>query len=108
MAGQLQQELERIPECEKHYGVFVRWKPLAQPPLGWDPDLSDGVHQNIRPFITAGVLTHSLSKILKDKGRSNDIASAPWYSVFNDERRNDRHTTLAEKRAARAGLRNAG
>ena len=79
----------------------MRWKPLAQQPLGWDPDLDDGVRQNIRPFITAGVLTHDLSKILKDKDRGKDVASAPWYDVFNGERRNDHHTTLAEKRAAR-------
>ena len=79
----------------------MRWKPLAQQPLGWDPDLDDGVRQNIRPFITAGVLTHDLSKILKDKDRGKDVASASWYDVFNGERRNDHHTTLAEKRAAR-------
>ena len=98
---ELQQKLEKILEGEKPYDIFVRWKPLAQQPLGWDPDLDDGVRQNIRPFITAGVLTHDLSKILKDKDRGKDVASAPWYDVFNGERRNDHHTTLAEKRAAR-------
>jgi hypothetical protein len=30
------------------------------------------------------------------------VPSAPWYQFFNGERRNDHHTTLAEKRAARA------
>ena len=98
---ELQQKLEKILEGEKTYDIFVRWKPLAQQPLGWDPDLDDGVRQNIRPFITAGVLTHDLSKVLKDKDRGKDVASAPWYDVFNGERRNDHHTTLAEKRAAR-------
>lgn len=98
---ELQQKLEKILEGEKPYDIFVRWKSLAQQPLGWDPDLDDGVRQNIRPFIKAGVLTHDLSKILKDKDRGNDVPSAPWYVVFNGERRNDHHTTLAEKRAAR-------
>ena len=98
---ELQQKLEKILEGEKPYDIFVRWKSLTRQPLGWDPDLDDGVRQNIRPFILAGVLTHDLSKILKDKDRGKDIASAPWYDVFNGERRNDHHTTLAEKRAAR-------
>jgi hypothetical protein len=98
---ELQQKLEKILEGEKPYDIFVRWKSLAQQPVGWDPDLDDGVRQNIRPFIKAGVLTHDLSKILKDKDRGNDVPSAPWYDVFNGERRNDHHTTLAEKRAAR-------
>lgn len=98
---ELQQILEKVLEGEKPYDIFVRWKSLAQQPLGWDPDIDDGVRQNIRPFIRAGVLTHDLSKILKDKDRGNDVASAPWYPVFNGERRNDHNTTLAEKRAAR-------
>ena len=98
---ELQQKLEKVLEGEKPYDIFVRWKSLAQQPLGWAPDLDDGVRQNIRPFVLAEVLTYNLSKILKDKDRGKDIASAPWYDVFNGERRNDHHTTLAEKRAAR-------
>ncbi|KRS10903.1 Eco57I restriction-modification methylase domain-containing protein [Roseovarius indicus] len=98
---ELQQKLEAILEGEKPYDIFVRWKPLAQQPLGWEPDLDDGVRQNIRPFILAGVLTHKLDKILKDKDRGKDVSSAPWYDAFKGERRNDHHTTLAEKRAAR-------
>ena len=98
---ELQQKLEKILEGEKPYDIFVRWKSLAQQPLGWDPDLDDGVRQNIRPFIIAGVLTHDPSKILKDKDPGKDVASAPWFDVFNGERRNDHHTTLAEKRSAR-------
>ena len=34
--------------------------------------------------------------------------SAPWYAKFNGERRNDHHTTLAEKHAARVGARYGG
>lgn len=98
---ELQQALEKILEGEKPYDIFVRWKSPAQQSLGWDPDLDDGVRQNIRPFIKAGVLTHKLNKILKDKDRGKDVTSAPWFDVFNGERRNDHHTTLSEKRAAR-------
>ncbi|MEY9536900.1 hypothetical protein [Sinorhizobium fredii] len=97
---ELQQTLEKVLEGEKPYDIFVRWKSLAQQPLGWDPDIDDGVRQNIRPFVMAGVLTHDLSNILKDKDRGNDMTSAPWSSVFKAERRNDHHTTLAEKRTA--------
>ncbi len=79
---ELQQMLEKVLEGEKPYDIFVRWKSLAQQSLGWEPDLDDGVRQNIRPFIKAGVLTHDLSKILKDKDRGTDVASAPWYPVF--------------------------
>ena len=98
---ELQQKLEKILEGENPYDIYVRWKSLAQQPLGWEPDLDDGVRQNIRPFVMAGVLTRDLSKILKGKDRGKDVASAPWHDVFNGERRNDHHTTLAEKRAAR-------
>ncbi len=97
---ELQQKLEKILEGEMPYDIFVRWKSLAELPIGWDPDLDDGVRQNIRPFILADVLNHNLSKILKDKDRGKDVASAPWYDQFNGERRNDHHTTLAEKRTA--------
>jgi hypothetical protein len=109
-ARALQQKLEAILEGEAPYDVFVRWKSLAQQSLGWDPDLDDGVRQNIRPFIKAGVLTHDLSKILKEKDRGTDPTSAPWYASFKGERRNDHHTTLTEKSVARAasGKRTAG
>ena len=106
---ELQQKLENILEGENPYDIFVRWKSLAQQPLGWDPDLDDGVRQNIRPFIMAGVLTHDLSKILKDKDRGRDVSlRPPGTNVFNGERRNDHHTTLAEKRAAHEAAAEAG
>jgi hypothetical protein len=96
----LQQKLALILEGEKPYDIFVRWKPLGRQPLGWDPDLDDGVRLNIRPFIEAGVLAHVPNvKYTIDRGK--DVASAPWFPIFHGERRNDHHTTLAEKRAAR-------
>ncbi len=96
----LQAKLAYILEGEKPYDIFVRWKSLEKQPLGWDPDLDDGVRLNIRPFIDAGVLGHEPNvKYGVDRGK--DVSSAPWFSAFDGERRNDHHTTLAEKRAAR-------
>ncbi len=97
----LQKKLERIIEREDPYDIFVRWKPAHEQPLGWDPDLNDGVRLNIRPFIEADTLAHVPNGVHYRTDRGKDVPSAPWYSVFNGERRNDHHTTLAEKRAAR-------
>ncbi|NMB70662.1 MAG: N-6 DNA methylase, partial [Bacteroidales bacterium] len=55
-AQKLKDKLELIFEGEAPYDIFVRWKPLEQQPIGWDPDLNDGVRLNIRPFILADVL----------------------------------------------------
>lgn len=86
------------------HDIFVRWKPLAEQPIGWNPDLNDGVRLNIRPFMTAEVLRHNKKPKLNitwDKDRGKDVESAPWFKVFKGERINDHHLTLAEKRAAR-------
>jgi len=96
----LQSKLEAILTGETPYDIFVRWKPLAQQPLGWDPDLDDGVRQNIRPFLKAEVLTYA-PKIEKAVDRGKDVPSAPWFHKWGGERRNDHHTTLAERRAGR-------
>jgi hypothetical protein len=96
----LQKKLALILEGEKPYDIFVRWKPLARQPLGWNPDLDDGVRLNIRPFVEAKVLMHA-PNVRYGVDRGKDVASAPWYPLFHGERRNDHHTTLAEKRAAR-------
>jgi len=99
----LQAKLARILEGEPPFDIFVRWRPAIKQPLGWEPDLDDGVRLNIRPFIEAGLLAHVPNvKYTVDRGK--DLASAPWFKVFNGERRNDHHTTLAEKLAARAAL----
>ena len=45
--------LEAILEGEPPLDLFIRWKPLCRQPLGWDPDLDDGVRLNIRPFLRA-------------------------------------------------------
>jgi hypothetical protein len=103
-AQALKRRLELILEGEKPYDVFVRWKPLAEQPIGWNPDLNDGVRLNIRPFMAAEVLRHNKKPKLNiawDKDRGKDVESAPWFKVFEGERINDHHLTVAEKMAAR-------
>ena len=104
-ARDLKARLERILEGEAPYDIFVRWKPLDQQPIGWKPDLNDGVRLNIRPFMTAEVLRHNKPPKLNvkwDKDRGKDVESAPWFPVFKGERINDHHLTLAEKQRARS------
>lgn len=103
-AQDLKRRLELILEGEKPYDIFVRWKPLAEQPIGWDPDLNDGVRLNIRPFMTAEVLRHNKKpkvNITWDKDRGKDVESAPWFNVFGGDRINNYDLTLAEKKKAR-------
>ncbi len=106
-AEQLQQKLAKIIEGESPYDIFVRWKPLEEQPLGWNPDLDDGVRLNIRPFMTAGILREQPKGISWNKDRGTDAPSAPWFDLGlryggkPGDRINDHHTTLAEKRAVR-------
>lgn len=102
-AQDLKRRLELILEGEPPYDIFVRWKPLTEQPIGWNPDLNDGVRLNIRPFMTAEVLRHNKKPKLNitwDKDRGKDVESAPWFGVFGGDRINDHHLTLAEKKAA--------
>ena len=102
-AQDLKRRLELILEGEPPYDIFVRWKPLAEQPIGWNPDLNDGVRLNIRPFMTAEVLRHNKKPKLNitwDKDRGKDVESAPWFKVFGGDRINDHHLTCAEKIAA--------
>ena len=108
-AQDLKARLVRILEGESPYDIFVRWKPLEEQPIGWNPDLNDGVRLNIRPFMTAEVLRHNKKPKLNiewKKDRGNDVPSAPWYTLgleYGEKegaRINDHHLTLAEKKAA--------
>ncbi|RAH37785.1 Eco57I restriction-modification methylase domain-containing protein [Halomonas sp. SL1] len=112
-AEALQKSLELILEGEEPYDIFVRWKPLEEQPIGWHPDLNDGVRLNIRPFMSvpdvkkkgAGVLVHK-PNIHWKKDRGKDVESAPWYNLgpqlggAKGDRINDYHLTLASKKAA--------
>lgn len=93
-AEELQRRLQLILGGEPPYDVYVRWKEMAEQPIGWDPDTDDGVRLNIRPFVTAGVLRSKVNVHWgKDRGTNPD----------GSERLNDLHPTLEERRAARRG-----
>lgn len=96
-AQELQKKLELIRTGEPPYDIFVRWKSLAEQPMGWDPDLNDGVRMNIRPFVEAGILRGKVNVHWK-KDRGMDPKPNVSGTV---KRHNDLHFTLAEKRAAR-------
>jgi hypothetical protein len=99
-AQDLQDKLKLILTGGPPYDIFVRWKPIEAQSIGWHPDLNDGVRLNIRPFMTAGVLRKN-PNITWTKDRGQDPTSAPWFPMFNGERINDHHLTIAEKQAAR-------
>ena len=89
----LQSKLQMILDGEPPYDIYVRWKDVAEQPLGWDPDLDDGVRLNIRPFVEAEVLRSKFPvHWKKDRGTNPD----------GTERHNDVHLTLVQKRAARS------
>jgi hypothetical protein len=94
----LQGQLKKILEGESPYDIFVRWKPLHQQSIGWDPNINDGVRLNIRPFLSAqlrkggktgaGILRAKPGtiKLAKDRGkepmRSKD--DFPWFSGWDE------------------------
>lgn len=95
-ALKLKEKLEAILEGESPYDIFVRWKPIDQQPIGWEPYLNDGVRLNIRPFVEAGVLRSKFNiKWGIDRGKN------PPNSFWGEIRDNDKNLTLAEKRVAR-------
>ncbi|WNZ28442.1 MAG: N-6 DNA methylase [Candidatus Bathyarchaeota archaeon] len=110
----LKKRLELILEGEEPYDIFVRWKPIEQQPIGWNPDLNDGVRVNIRPFMSVPDIGKKGAGILRDKpnikwnkDRGKDVQSAPWFKLGpkyggrEGDRINDHHLSLAEKKAAR-------
>ena len=104
-AEALQAQLKAILRGEAPLDIFVRWKPLAQQPVGWHPDLNDGVRLNIRPFLLADDVGKKGAGVLRerpnikwDKDRGRDVPGAPWFERFGGERINDVHLRLEEKR----------
>jgi hypothetical protein len=94
-ALKLKEKLEAILEGEAPYDIFVRWKPLEGQPIGWEPDLNDGVRLNIRPLITADVLRKKPNiKWGVDRGKN------PPGFYWGEIRDNDKHLSLEEKRKA--------
>ena len=128
-AERLQGRLIAILEGEPPFDLFARWKPLHRQPVGWQPDIDDGVRVNIRPFMAARPLGARArgACILrrtpnihwrKDRGREPRRAKRhyPWFwsrqagdgadfaggAAFDGNRWNDLHYTRAARRAARA------
>jgi hypothetical protein len=127
-ATHLKAELEKIFEGEKPYDIFVRWKPLHEQPMGWEPDVNDGVRLNIRPWLTANIHQPSRREgcILRltprlpygnDRGKEPHRAKEdfPWFwtwdghtddfmgaDKFDGVRWNDLHYSLDKKKEARA------
>ncbi|PWE14911.1 Eco57I restriction-modification methylase domain-containing protein [Alcaligenes faecalis] len=114
-AEALKKRLELILAGEAPYDIFVRWKPIEEQPIGWNPDLNDGVRLNIRPVLSvadvgkkgAGVLRDKPKSLHWEKDRGSDVPSAPWYELGLKyggkvgDRINDHHLSLDEKRKAR-------
>ncbi|MCG6941958.1 MAG: BREX-1 system adenine-specific DNA-methyltransferase PglX [Thiohalocapsa sp.] len=128
-ARALEAELVKILEGEPPYDLFIRWKPLHQQPIGWQPDLNDGVRLNIRPFMQARDMGRKGAGLLRfkpnikwDKDRGTEPlrhkADYPWFwheteppsgcpggPDFTGRRWNDVHLTRARKQAARTAKR---
>ncbi len=113
-AEYLKRQLELILQGQEPYDIFVRWKPLEKQPIGWEPDLNDGVRLNIRPFMSVADVRKKGAGVLRDKpnihwskDRGKDVASAPWYHLGPEyggkeaDRINEHHLNLDEKRNAR-------
>jgi hypothetical protein len=117
-AKALDGRLKLIEQGEAPHDIFVRWKSLSEQPLGWEPDLDDGVRLNIRPFMRvpdvgrkgAGVL-RVRPRIRWGQDRGRDPSDAPWYQLGLEyggragDRINDHHLSLSEKLAARTPAR---
>lgn len=127
-AKNLKRKLELILQGEAPYDIFVRWKPLHQQAVGWEPDLNDGVRMNIRPFLSvpdvkvkgAGILrVNPKIKWEKDRGKEPQRSKEdfPWFwgwdgkttdfaggPEFKGERFNDCHYTLAKKRKSQESM----
>ena len=124
-ALELNSRLTAILDGEPPFDLFVRWKPLSEQAVGWNPDVNDGVRLNIRPFLVADIPGGKKGAgVLRSKPNVNwgndrgkepmrDESDFPWFwseGTYTGERVNDIHLTVAEKRAARdaAGPESAG
>ena len=103
-ALELQRKIKAVLEGEPPYDIFVRWKPLAEQPIGWEPDIDDGVRVNIRPFMAADIAAgRKGAGILrakpnvhwrKDRGKElltrRQKSNAPWVQDDSWDRDEDR------------------
>ena len=125
---ELQGELKNIITGEPPYDMFIRWKPLHQQPIGWQPDIADGIRLNIRPFMAATITRGRVGcgafrakpgssvKWEKDRGKETSRPEVyfPWLWMWDEQtqdfagngefdgnRWNDCHYTTKTKRKAR-------
>jgi len=126
VALELQRRLIAIIEGEPPFDIFVRWKSIEKQPIGWEPDINDGVRINIRPFMApdmpdgsrkgadipggrkgAGILRWKPNaKWSKDRGKEpfRPKEQYPWFwkdGEFTGDRVNDVHLSIDEKTKAR-------
>lgn len=93
----MQQKLEGIIEGDDPNDIFVRWKALANQPVGWVPAIDDGVRQNIRPFVLSEVLRERPQiSWADDKGA--EPMDGPWHEKFCGKRKNAHHIALSDKK----------
>jgi hypothetical protein len=130
-AEHLRGKLTRIIEGAPPYDIFVRWKPLHRQPIGWEPDIDDGVRLNIRPFLAAkpkntgrkdGCILRVTPRVKKHDGADRgaephrEKEDFPWFwaedddvatedfaggPTFRGRRYNDFHYTREFKQRAR-------
>ena len=115
-ALELRKRLVAILDGTTPFDLFIRWKSLEEQPIGWEPDVNDGVRLNIRPFMArdlpsgrkgAGILrTKPNVHWRKDRAKepARDETQFPWFwkdGGFTGERVNDVHLEITEKREAR-------
>jgi len=113
-ALELQKRLIAIIEGEPPFDIFVRWKPIEDQPIGWEPDINDGVRLNIRPFMAqdipggkkgAGILRWKPNiNWNKDRGKEplRPKEQYPWFwkdGEFTGDRVNDIHLTKKRMKA---------
>jgi len=117
-ALELQKRLIAIIEGEPPFDIFIRWKPIEDQPIGWEPDINGGVRLNIRPFMAqdipggrkgAGILRWKPNiKWNKDRGKEpyRPQEQYPWFwkdGEFTGNRVNDIHLSINDKQKARKG-----
>jgi len=81
-----------------------RWTRRAPQPIGWHPDLIDGVRLNIRPFTEADLSAGGQAGVLRKRPNTKwgkDRGMNPPDSPGGEKRDNDQHLTLAETMSAR-------
>lgn len=101
-AEHLKTELTSILAGDPPYDLFVRWKPLAEQPIAWEPDINDGVRINIRPFMTAkplgarakgACILRVTPKIKWDKDRGKEPQRPrddfPWFWGWDPDNKDD-------------------